>query len=375
MRGEAKRVLHVVRSMDRGGIETWLMHVLRRIDRRRLLMDFLVHSAAPGAFDAEIAERQAGLLRCTRSWRSPGYAREISDLLGQAGPYDAIHSHVQHFSGFLMHLAHRCGVPMRIAHSHSDTSLVDAAAPCARRLYLRLSERWVHEHATHLVGVSEVAGRALFGEQWSSDPRSRLLHCGIDLEPFRMAPAKAAARAALNIGERDLVIGHVGRFAPPKNHALLLQVAASAIRRQPHARLLLVGDGPLRGRVVEWMQELNIGEQVVLTGIRADVPGVLAAMDVFLFPSLYEGLPLTLVEAQAAGLPCVISDAISREADVVPALIERIAPDAGTERWADAVLRAAGRRLPGRDEAALSVKNSSFNISESIEALYALYGC
>jgi glycosyltransferase involved in cell wall biosynthesis len=361
--------------MDRGGIETWLMHVLRRIDRRRLLLDFLVHTATPGAFDEEIVERQARLLRCTQSWRSPGYAREISSLLGQSGPYDAIHSHVHHFSGFLMRLARRCGVPIRIAHSHSDTSGVDEAACCARRLYLRLSERWIHEHATHLVGVSAVAGRALFGEQWSSDPRSRLLHCGIDLEPFGNAPAKAAARAALKIGEHDMVIGHVGRFTPPKNHALVLQVAAAVIRRQPHVRLLLVGDGPLRGRVMEWMQELGIGERVILTGIRADVPSVLAAMDIFLFPSLYEGLPLTLVEAQAAGLPCVISDAISREADVVPALIERVAPEAGTERWADAVLRAAGRRLPARDEAALSVENSSFNISESIEALYALYGC
>jgi glycosyltransferase involved in cell wall biosynthesis len=369
-----RRVLHVVKAMNRGGVETWLMHLLRHFDRQRVQLDFLVHTDQPGAFDEEIGDRKAGLIRCLESERSPAYGTKISRLLAQFGPYDVIHSHVHHFSGYLLWLAHRASIPVRIAHSHSDTALLDARAGWARRCYLQLMKRSIRRHATHFVGASDPAGRSLFGANWSADPRSQVLHCGIDLEPFRRRREKAAARAAWDIGPDDFVIGHVGRFDTPKNHMFLLEIAAEVVGRQPRTRLLLAGDGPLRQLLVERIRDLGIGDQVILTGVREDVAVLLSAMDVFVFPSLYEGLGLSLVEAQAAGLPCIISDVIPAEADAVPALIHRISLADDRGHWADCVLAARSRLAPGPADALAAVENSSFNISRGIDSLYALYG-
>ena len=369
-----RRVLHVVRAMNRGGVETWLMHVLRHFDPKRVQMDFLVHTGRPCAFDEEIGDRKAGLIRCLESLHSPAYGRKICQLLNQFGPYDVIHSHVHHFSGYMLWLARRASVPLRIAHSHSDTARLDRGAGLARRCYLQVMKRSIRAHATHLVAASDKAGRSLFGAGWSGDPRSRVLFCGVDLAPFHRPPGKAAARAAWNIGAEDFVIGHVGRFDTQKNHMLLLEIVAEVVRRQPGTRLLLVGDGPLRQVLAKRIRDLGIGDKVILTGPREDVADLLSAMDVFVFPSLHEGLGLALVEAQAAGLPCVVSDVIPSEADVVPALIHRVSLAADCGHWADCVLASRSRPDPGRAEALAAVESSSFNISHGIDGLYALYG-
>jgi glycosyltransferase involved in cell wall biosynthesis len=166
----------------------------------------------------------------------------------------------------------------------------------------------------------------------------------------------------------------VGRFDTQKNHMLLLEIVAEVVRRQPGTRLLLVGDGPLRQVLAKRIRDLGIGDHVILTGVREDVADLLSAMDVFVFPSLHEGLPLALVEAQAAGLPCVVSDVIPSEADVVPALIHRVSLAADRGHWADCVLASRSRPAPGRADALAAVESSSFNISHGIDGLYALYG-
>jgi len=301
-----KRILHIVGGMARAGVETWLMHALRLADRQRLQMDFLVHTGQTCAYDSEILDRESNIHRCLAPLRSPLYARQISSLLKEQ-KYDAIHSHVHHFSGYLLWLARRAGVPLRIAHSHSDTSRQDACAKWTRRAYLRLAKGWIRAHATHLVAASRVAGRALFGADWDSDARQRLIHCGIDLAPFRDAPTREPVRASLGIDPGELVIGHTGRFVASKNHAFLAEIAAEVALRRPPVRLLLIGDGPERRIVEEKLRELNLLDRTIFAGVRPDVPALLHAMDVFLFPSLWEGLPLTVLEAQAAGLPCVIS--------------------------------------------------------------------
>src|SRR5262245_47929771 len=288
----AKRVLHIMAAMDRAGVETWLMHALRRADRGRLQMDFLVHTGRLHAYDAEIEERNSRILRCTVPRGSPAYARRISALLRRHGPYDAVHSHVHHFSGYLLWLARRAGVPVRIAHSHSDTSRQDDCCGWLRGAYLRAAGQWIHRNATHLVGASCAAARAVFGAKWDSDARKRLLHCGIELQPFHEAPERAAVRRALGILPGELVIGHTGRFAPPKNHSFLADIAAEAARRHPSIRLLLIGDGATRPVVEDRLRQSGLLPRTIFAGIRSDVPTLLQAMDVFLFPSLWEGLPL-----------------------------------------------------------------------------------
>jgi glycosyltransferase involved in cell wall biosynthesis len=153
----------------------------------------------------------------------------------------------------------------------------------------------------------------------------------------------------------------------------LIDVVAEAARRRPCIRLLLVGDGPLRPAIEQRLSEAGLSRRVIFAGLRGDVPSLLQAMDVFLFPSLWEGLPLTVLEAQAAGLPCVMSDVISEETDVVGGLTSRLALSDGAARWASEVLAAERRPACGRARALAEVENSSFNIRNSIQELYALY--
>ncbi len=372
MRGQPRRVLHVFRAMMRGGAETWLMNTLRRIDRGRVRMDFLVHTQDVCAYDAEIESLGGRIFRVCEPLHSLAYARAVGSLLREHR-FDAVHSHVHHFSGYLVALAAAANVPIRIAHSHNDTSHIDSSAGWLRRLYLELTERLVRCYASRMVGVSRLAGNSLFGAGWLRDPRSKLMHCGIDLSAFQRTPRRSEVRKEWGFGEQELVIGHVGRLASQKNHLFLVEVAAEVARRRPDTRVLLVGDGPLRLPVLERARQLGIEERVILTGVRQDVPRQMAAMDIFLFPSHHEGLPLSLVEAQAAGLPCVISDVISGEADVNPRLISRLALSEGPRPWAEAVLNASRTEVPARHYCVAAVEDGGFNIDKSAEDIYALY--
>ena len=366
-----KRILHVVGGMVRAGVETWLMQALRLLDPRRVQIDFLVHTNQPCAYDREIESRGSHLLRCTESRLSPAYGCHVSSLIHAFGPYNAVHSHVHHFSGYLLWLARLSGIPNRIAHSHSDTLRLDRRAGWLRSGYLRWAKERIRRNATRMVAASHRAGVALYGDRWESDHRSHLLHCGIDLAPFRAAPERSEIRAALGIREDDFVIGHTGRFAAPKNHPFLLEIVAECKRVRPETRLLLVGDGPARHEIESRVRQLGIDKWTFFTGVREDVPALLKAMDVFVFPSLWEGLGLALVEAQAAGLPCLIADNIPEEADVVPGQIKRLPLAAGVTAWVRELLRAPAP-LPG-DGPLRAVEQSTFNIERSLENLYALY--
>ncbi len=369
---QPRRVLQVFRGMMRGGAETWLMNTLRRIDRRRVRMDFLVHTQDVCAYDCEIESLGGRIFRVCEPLHSFAYGRAVTSLLRKRS-FDAVHSHVHHFSGYLLSLAAAARVPLRIAHSHSDTSRIDRSAGWLRRRYLDVTERLIRRNANRLVAVSRLAGNSLFGNGWLGDPRSRLLHCGIELSAFEHLPTSSEARAEWGFNANELVIGHVGRLAPPKNHLFLIEVAAEVARRRPDIRVLLVGDGPLRLPVLERARQLGIEERVIVTGVRQDVPRQMRAMDVFLFPSHHEGLPLSLVEAQAAGLPCVISDVITDEADVNASLIRRLALDQGPHPWAEAVLSASRTEVPARDHCVEAVEDGGFNIDKSVEEIYALY--
>jgi len=234
---------------------------------------------------------------------------------------------------------------------------------------------WIRRHATVGLAASGKAAAALFGPDWQADPRWRILHYGIDPAPFGEAVSSVEVRAELGIPANAFVIGHVGRFDEQKNHAFLVDIFAEVARQEPQARLLLVGGGALRPSIEEKAERLRMADRVVFAGVREDVPRLMrGAMDVFVFPSLYEGLPIAGIEAQAAGLPFVLSDVITEEMDVVTPLLRRVSLSQPARAWAEAV-RAA--RLGGPQishaEALLAVESSSLNISTSVANLEALY--
>ena len=364
------RVLHVVGAMNHGGVESFLMALLRHADRAEIAMDFLVHTSQPAAYDSEIAARGGSIIACPSIHR-PGYILEFDSALRRHGPYDVLHSHVHYFSGVTTTLARRRGVRVRIAHSHTAGPGTDTGP--LRAAYQTLMRRSIFSSATHFLAVSGAAGCSLFGADWRRHSRARLVHGGVDFEPFGAREAsvdRESVRREFGIGSTEIVAGHVGNLHPVKNHAFLSSIAGCMTRRQAGVCVLSVGSGPLLKQAQAQFREQGV--RAIFAGKRNDVPRLLRAMDVFVFPSLYEGLPLSLVEAQAAGLPCVVSDAVTQEVDVVPGLIRWLPLTAGPGVWADAVLEAAAR--PAQSVRGLAVmRGSPFNAKASFEQMCSIY--
>jgi len=361
--------------MNRGGIETWLMHILRHIDRDRFHMDFLVHTAEPCAYDDEVYAIGSKIIPCLNPSKPWLYASNFKRILREYGPYDIVHSHVHHFSGYVLWLAKQAGIPVRIAHSHNDTSAVEAKAVWHRRLYLALTKNWMARYATMGLGCSHKAVANLFGSDWQSDPRWRVLYYGINLTPFQKQVDSGSLHVELGIPTDAFVIGHVGRFAEQKNHVFLLEIAAEVAKREPKMRLLLLGEGSLRSDIEQKVLQVGLSDRVIFAGVRPDVPEIMGSIiDIFLFPSLHEGLGLVLIEAQAAGLPCIFSSVVPDEADVVKPLVRRLSLSQPASEWAETVL--AQRNLPSaitQFDALSLVENSPFNIQTSAKQLENIY--
>ncbi|SRR6266404_2332990 len=359
------RILHVLGGLNRGGVETWLVQTLRHIDRTKYQFDFLVHTDQPCPLDAEVRSLGANILPCLSPSDPVGYARNFWRILREMGPYDCVHSHVHRFSGYVLTLARLAGVPVRIAHSHLADHETDN-----RPFYQLVMTVLLKMGATAGLGVSEEATRSLFGEKWRIDSRWRVSHLGIDLEPFLSAVDSRQVRAEFGIPERAFVVGHVGRFCPQKNHSFLLDVAKHICGANPEAILVLLGDGPLRKTLEAKARGLGITRNVRFMGVRNDVVRLMKGlMDAFLLPSLYEGFPVVLMEAQAAGLRCFIANTISEETDIFPELITRLSLADSARVWADSVMKVQ----TSVDVGFLPDAMRDFSIESAVSRLCACY--
>jgi len=295
-----------------------------------------VHTEQRCAYDSDVRSLGARIIPCLSPSDPVRYARNFLRILRETGPYDCVHSHVHRFSGYVLTLARLAGVPLRIAHSHLSDKEADN-----RQFYQLAMTTLLKIGATAGLGVSEKASESLFGENWKIDPRWRVSHLGIDLKPFSLPVDSRRVRAEFAIPEHAFVVGHAGRFFPQKNHTFLLDVAKHVCAANPEAIFVLVGDGPLRNAMEIKAENLGIARHVRFVGVRDDVVRLMKGlMDVFLLPSLYEGFPVVLMEAQAAGLRCFIANTISEETDIFPELVTRLSLADGACAWAESLVKA-----------------------------------
>lgn len=369
------RILHVVGMMDRGGAETWLMHILRNIDRNSFQMDFLVNTTDACAYDEEILALGSRIIPCTGPSNPFVYARKFKQVLREYGPYDIVHSHIHHYNGYILKLAAEAGISIRVCHSHIDSTALEAKAGWLRRLYLKLMSSWIDRYATIGLGCSDLASANLFGRDWKNDSRWQSYYYSMDLTPFATQIDPQSLRAELGIPASAFVIGHVGRFEDQKNHTFLVDIFAEVLKREPQAYLLLLGKGSLLPAIEQKVSELGIEGNVIFAGVRPDVPRVMrGAMDAFVMPSLCEGLPLVGIEVQAAGLQTFLSEAITEEVCIVEPLVRRLSLSQPAEVWAQAILRARQESSIDRAKALNIVQQSSFNIPVGVARLMKIYG-
>lgn len=331
-----KRLLCIVGGMNAGGAETFLMKLYRKMNKDLFQMDFAVAITEKGYYDDEILSMGGRIYRI--SPKSAGVIRNFNDIkmLVKREKYSYVLRTSQHSLSALELFAARCGGAKNtiFRSSNSNTTTGRGKDLMLHRL-CQFMPRW---YADIKLAPSTEAAEFMFGKNCVKNGRAILLHNAVDLSIFNYdMVSRERIRNELKIPANVTLLGHIGRLNQQKNHAFLLDVFKLYNSKNPNSVLLLVGKGELEDNIREKAKALDISEKIIFTGVRSDVPALLSAMDVFVFPSLYEGMPNTVIEAQATGLQCVIADTITREADIT-GLVHYL-PLGNAKEWASYIDR------------------------------------
>ena len=355
------RVLNVFMVLDRGGAETLVMNLYRNMDRTKIQFDFMVHGNQIGAYEEEILSLGGRIFRMPpySLFNLFSYNKALKVFFKEHKEYRIVHAHNSELGNLVLRQAKIAGIPHRICHAHS--------APHGVSIHnmLRNIFRWHTErYTTERMACSELAGHWQFG----SKGHFTVIKNGIDLNQFTYDESlRLKTRDELGLKDK-FVIGQVGRFVPTKNHTFLLKVFKFIVSSRDDAVLVLVGDGPLRKQMEQEAEALGLSDKVMFMGVREDVDALMNACDVFVFPSLFEGLGIVLVEAQATGLPCIISDAVPTQVSVTD--LCHFLPLEKPEEWAKCILSLDAMKRKGRTEAAAK---GGYDIRLSADFLTHLY--
>ena len=335
------KVLILDTVMDRGGAETMTMNYFRMIDRSKVTFDFLVHQDYRAAYEDEIEALGGKIFRIQPPYPQHffHYTKEITAFFKAHPEYQIIHSNMKENAFPAYRAAAKCGVPIRICHAHT---ISNGNKFTAKRQVKYLYKKLMKPYVTHKFACGKDAAKFVFG---STDGVVYMKNA-IDARQFRFnADVRNEVRSAFGLHGK-FVVGHIGRFFPPKNHSFLIDIFAGVARKDPDAVLMLVGGGELddalMNRTKSKVNALGLTDRVIFTGVRSDVERLLQAFDVFVLPSLYEGLPVVMIEAQAAGLPCVMSDRVTDECDIT-GNVRALPLEDNAEAWADALLQYKGK--------------------------------
>lgn len=367
------KVLHVVGGMTAGGLETLIMNLYRNIDRSKVQFDFAVQTNEKCFYDDEIIQKGGRIISHPKpSDNLINYKKALKETINTYGPYDAIHSHVLFFSGAVLKIANQEKIPIRIAHSHTSNSNNDKSI--LRKIYKKIMRKNIIKNATHLLGCSNEANNFLFGNSSIELGDAQYFPNAIDLKKFEtIKNDRRTLLEELKLPNDSIIIGHVGRFTKAKNHPFLIEVFSTYLKKKPNAHLVLVGDGKEKNKIINLVHEKKIAKHVHFLGLRADVENILSSIDLFLFPSLYEGLGIVLIEAQAAGIPCLISDTIPIEADLNIGLVQRYSLKEDKSEWASVIDNVKRFKRPGWNKRENALKNKGYDIKLSSQRLLEIY--
>lgn len=363
---EPIRVASVIGRYIGGGVEAVTINYYRNIDKNKVQLDFICDEDSTNIPYEEI-EKMGGKVIIIPSYSKPfKYHKALKRVLKE-GNYKIIHSNINTLSVFSLFAAKCAGVPVRIAHSHSTTNKKEKKKNLMKQILRPFSKVF----ATDYMCCSELAGRWLFGNKEYDKGNIYLLNNAIDLDKFKYNESlRKKKRKELGIKDDTLVIGHIGRFVAQKNHDFLIDIFNEIHKKNNNSILLLAGQGPLMEDIKNKVKDLNLEDSVKFLGQRNDANELYQAFDVFLLPSLYEGLPVVGVEAQAAGLLCYLSDDMTKETKVLD-ITKFMSLNNTPEEWADNILDDVKKYKRIDTSKEMTAKN--FNIKEEAKKLEKYY--
>ncbi len=359
------RILQITGGMDMGGIENFIMNIYRNIDRNKIQFDFLIHQKEKQVFEDEILFLGGKIFRIS-SLGNVGhfkFLKALKEFFLNHKEYKIVHSHYNTISGVILREANKCGVKIKISHSHTSYPKYRLI----ERIYKNYSKSLINKNVDEKYACSQKAGEWLYGKK----EKFTVINNGIDPKEYKFnEQVRKKIREKLKIKDDEILLGHVGRFSNEKNHEFLIDIFKELYSKNKKYRLALVGTGNTEEKIKEKVKNLELKENVNFLGVRKDVKDLLQGFDIFSLPSIFEGLPVTLVEAQGAGLKCFIADTITREIDLQCGLIEFISLNKSAKEWAEIIDK---NRNYIRKDTLESLKSHGYDMTENAKNLEDRY--
>ena len=362
------RVLNVLGTTNLGGAESRVMELYRALDRDKVQFDFLVHTDKEGQYSEEIRRLGGNVYSVPRFkvLNILSYKRALRNFFQEHKEYAAVQGHMTSTAAIYLPIAKKAGVPVTIAHARSAG--VDRGI---KGVVTRIIRYPLKYRADYCFTCSSEAGEAVYGRRWVKKGKVWTIPNAIDTRRFAFDPAvRGQVREELGIAGK-FVIGHVGRFSFMKNHSYLVDIFAELCKMRDDAVLVLIGKGELEDEIKEKVNASGLADRVLFLGNRFDVERYYQAFDYFVFPSVFEGLPGSVAEAQAAGLCCLVSDQVTKEVALTK-LVTYKSIEESAANWASEIMRNAKAALDRKDmQAAIARKN--FDVHEQAAAMEAFY--
>ena len=368
------RVLEVFREpMANGGQESFLMNMYRNMDRTKVQLDFLTPFTCDNPdLKMEIESMGGKVFTYDHPFgenNNAVFKESVQDFLANH-PYSIVHFHSGSTYALMegAKLAHDAGIPVRVVHSHCG-----GFKNLKYHVIKTLSIPWLLKYPTDYLACSDLAAEWKFPKSVIQDHRYTVIHNAVDTDRFRLDPAlRKKTKESLGIPEDTSVLGHVGRFSLQKNHAFLIDIFVVVHRKNPEAILLLAGAGELEAEIRDKVKTLGLEDSVKFLGLRKDIPALMNAMDVFVLPSFFEGLPVVGVEAQATGLPVITSTAVARELPLED-LAQYIPLESSPEIWAEAILKTVDESRLHRPNTTQEIAEAGYEIKAAARAFEQFY--
>ncbi len=360
------RVLQIIGIVCGGGVEAVIMNYYRHIDRTKIQFDFVVDGFERTPLDDEVDSMGGKVYHVTPYQKNVfKYMCDIAHIIRE-NHYMIVHSNMNTISAFSLFVAWLNRVPVRILHNHSMAVPNEGMRTVMKNILRPFAKLFANRY----FACSKVSGEWMYGRRMMGSGKVKIINNAVNLEKFSYREdVRDVLRKELHVPPDTFVMGHIGRFAFPKNHSFLLDVFAEVHKRNPKFVLVLVGDGELRPQIEEKIKQLKIEDSVMLLGLRKDADRLYNIMDVFVMPSWYEGLPVVAVEAQANGLRCLLSDQISEESRINNN-VDFLSLNLGADVWAEKILDMEVKRVSNAKE---KMKDYGFSVNDETQALEEFY--